>query len=160
MKMFVTVTALVLTGAAVSGDAAVNVESDAIEDSDIDISIGRLGVINERTGDIWRKLRSDDSSTDRHNLRVMNYELRSTVWEYNQLREDLCNDRFMVEQSCGAPYVPKWVFESRPDATTLKELEARQEDLADHVVPLWDAACKRLEKVISNEDWMPYCSIE
>jgi len=58
---------------------------------------------------IWQKLRPDESIVERHDLREMNHNLRRTVWEYNQLREDLCDNRFAVEQSCGAPFVPKWV---------------------------------------------------
>jgi len=42
----------------------------------------------------------------------------------------------------------------------LAELEAREGDLDARVIALWEAACKRLEKVISWEDSRPYCSIE
>jgi hypothetical protein len=158
MKLFVTLTALVLAGAAVSGDADVESDTAELMDSDIGIDIGRLGVLNERTSTIWQKMRSDETSTDRRDLRDMNYNLRRTVWEYNLLREDLCNDRFVVEQSCGAPFVPKWVYQK--NATTWQELRAREGDLNVRIYALWDAACERLEKVISHDDWMPYCSIE
>jgi len=107
---------------------------------------------------IWQKLRPDESIVERHDLREMNHNLRRTVWEYNQLREDLCENRFAVEQSCGAPFVPKWVYQK--NATTLAEQEAREGDLDARVIALWEAACKRLEKVISWEDSRPYCSIE
>ena len=158
MRLLVTVAALAVASAAVSGDAAAESDTDAIATSDTRISIGRLGVINEHTLEIWRKLRSDEARGERHDLKEMNHNLRRTVWEYNQLREDLCEDRFAIEQSCGTPFVPKWV--DQKDATTLEELEAREGDLELRVVALWDAACKRLEKVISWEDSRPYCSIE
>jgi hypothetical protein len=158
MKYFVTVTALIMVGAAVSGDAAPGAVAEDIMDSDIDISIGRLNVINQHTLEIWQKLREKDSSDGRHDLRNMNSALRSTVWEYNRLREDLCNARFAVEQSCETPFIPKWIH--KKDATTLKELEARQSALEGRVVELWAAACKRLENVVSWEDSRPYCSIE
>jgi hypothetical protein len=154
----VTIAALALAGSAVSSDVPEESDADLISTSDTRINIGRLGYINEQTLAIWRKLRSDESTAARYDLREMNHNLRRTVWEYNQLREDLCENRFAVEQSCGAPYVPKWVFQK--DATTLDELDAREGDLDIRVVALWDAACKRLEKVISWEDSRPYCSVE
>jgi hypothetical protein len=161
MKMFVTLSAMVLAGAAVSGDAApVNAVAKDILDSDVDIAIGRLEAINEHTAEIWQKMREDAAAESRHDLRRLNSALRRTVWEYNRLREDLCADRFIVEESCGQPYLPGWVHDSKKMATTLKELEARQDDLAGQVVKLWDAACARLEKATSYEDSRPYCSIE
>jgi hypothetical protein len=157
MKLFVVVLMLIASGIAVRGDAAV---VDPEGDTSLGIDIERLGVVNERTQSIWLKLRSEGSRRNLNDSAWLNSELRRTVWELNELREDLCRERFMVEKSCGPPYVPKWVYESLKDEPSANALRARQEDLADHVMPLWDAACKRLEKLISNEDWMPYCSIE
>ena len=58
------------------------------------------------------KLRSDGSRRDLNDSAWVNSELRRTVWEFNLLREELCRDRFMVEQTCGRPYVPKWAYEA------------------------------------------------
>jgi hypothetical protein len=160
MKLRVALAALALTGAAVSGDSADKSDVEAIENSDVRIDIGRLGVINERTSEIWSKLRSDEPRAGRHDLRAMNSTLRRTVWEYNLLREDFCYDRFMVEKSCGAPFLPRWAVDMRSDAKTLEELQARQQDLAGHVEAPWEAACERLQKVISHDDSRQYCSIE
>ena len=160
MKLSVALAALVLTGAAASGDSADNSDEEAIGNSDVRIDIGRLGVINARTSEIWSKLRSDEPRAGHDDVRAMNSTLRRTVWEYNLLREDFCQDRFMVETSCGAPFLPKWVVDVRNDAKTLEELQTRQQDLSGHVEALWDAACERLQKVISYDDSRQYCSIE
>jgi hypothetical protein len=160
MKFWVVLAALLMTGGAMSGDApAGDDEAEDIETSDTRINIGRLGIINDLTAEVWRKMRAEGSQGS-PDMRQLNSSLRRTVWEYNQLREELCLDRFIVEQSCGAPFLPKWAVDPRKNAKTLQELDAREAELDVHVVALWDAACARLEKVIPLEDSRPYCSIE
>jgi hypothetical protein len=153
MKSFVTVAALILSCAAMSGD-----DTDA-DGSDLRIDIGRLGIINDKTREIWQKLRSDEHPGRPANPVAMNAWLRSTVWQFNELREDMCNDRFMVESSCGPPYVPTGALNSARVVPSAAELRRREAELADQVVPLWDAACDRLRRVIADEA-MGYCSIE
>jgi hypothetical protein len=161
MRWFATVTALMLAAAAMSGDAAPpETNAEDIDTSDTRIGIGRLDVINDFTAQIWQKMRAGNSGGSHYTLRQLNSSLRSSVWEYNRLREELCNDRFIVEQSCGAPFLPKWALDPKRNAMTLDELDTREADLEVHVVALWDAACARLEKVISWDDSRPYCSIE
>ena len=60
----------------------------------------------------------------------------------------------------GPPYVPKWIYETPKDAPSPQELQKRQEELADQVIPLWDAACERLQKIIAYDDSREHCSIE
>jgi hypothetical protein len=156
MKFFITAAALALAGTAISGDTA-TVEPDDIDTTRIDI--GRLGVINDHTREIWLKMRPDRASHVLDDPVQLNSSLRQIVWDYNALREELCNDRFLVERSCGAPYVPKWVYEAQKDVPTAKVLSARQEELADRIIPLWDAVCERLRKVM-GDDIQRYCSVE
>jgi hypothetical protein len=163
MKLIVTLATLVLAGLATSGDDAVdatpppNVDDDGL---DLRIDIGRLGVINQHTEEIWLKMRADDSRHDADDPVQLDAALRMTVWQFNLLRENLCSDRFLVEKSCGPAYVPRWMFESRDVPPSRKELEARYAELEDRIVPFWDAACDRLKKVISENDSMEYCSVE
>jgi hypothetical protein len=162
MRAFVTVAALTLSCAAMSGDAVDQEEVDtgALEVADLGIDIGRLGLINEKTEEIWKKLRSDEYHGETREAVAMDSALRRTVWQLNELREELCLDRFMVEKSCGAPYVPKWALESSKVIPSMAELQKREDDLSDRIVSLWDAACDRLRKVITASDTMYYCSIE
>jgi hypothetical protein len=168
MKFWVAVSALVLMGTAMSCDvpalAEGGLESDIdverLEIADIGIAIGRLSVMNEKTQEIWQKLRNDEHRDEYSDAAAKNYALRRTVWELNALREDLCHDRFMVEKSCGPPYVPKWAYESAKVIPSAAELQERQQDLEEKVVWLWDAACERLGKIITTSDIMYYCSIE
>lgn len=156
MKMFAAMLVLAASGIAVSGDAPA--PDDEAYVSEIDI--GRLSVINQRTQEIWLKLRSDVRSDKVDDPGEMSSTLRYTVWDYNALREQLCSDRFMVEKSCGPPYVPKWMFESPRRIPSMKELAARQGELSERIEPLWDAACERLKKVVSEDDAREFCSIE
>lgn len=157
MKWIAMVAALGLACVAVSGDAIEESDEDA---NSLDIDIGRLGVINDHTQQIWLKLRSDVRGKRPDDRVQMSSNLRRLVWSYNDLREVLCNDRFMVEKSCGPPYVPGWALETREAVPSLKQLRARQADLEDQVVPFWDAACDRLKKVIAADDALEYCSVE
>ena len=158
MRLILMVTALVLAATALG--SASSDSTEPVDPGTLRFDIGRLDVINARTQEIWQKMRSDDTRREYEDPVTMNSNLRRTVWEFNQLREALCHDRFMVEQSCGDPYVPKWVYESSMRTPSLDELQARQQELADRVVPFWDAACARLEKVVAHNDYMPYCSVE
>lgn len=157
MKSVLLAAMWMLSGVAVSDDT---IDEERLARSDLRIDIGRLSTIQERTDEIWLKMRSDEYHGPRESAAELNSQLRWNVWYYNELRESLCFQRFIVEKSCGPPYVPKWVFETQNDAPSTKELQARYEDVSDHIVPFWEAACERLEKVISHDDWMPYCSIE
>lgn len=157
MKLFVTSMLLpLLCGVALSGDA--------VEDADdvhmTGIDIGRLGVINDKTQEIWLRMRSDEARFRIDDPVQLSSSLRQIVWQYNQLREDLCDDRFMVEQTCGAPYLPAWIHEKHGDTPSSKELRARQAELEGRVIPLWDATCERLRKVIPGDNVQEYCSVE
>jgi hypothetical protein len=156
-KSFVAVGALTLAGALVSG-AAVTQDPDDLRTLRIDI--GRLGVINEKTQQIWLKMRSDKPDQDMGAPVQLSSNLRNTVWAYNEMREELCNDKFVVEKSCGPPYVPQWVYETSKRVPSAKELQARQGELEQRVITLWDAACERLRKVIPSDDSQEYCSVE
>jgi hypothetical protein len=124
------------------------------------IDIGRLDVINDHTREIWLKLRSDQTKQPGDDPARLGSSLRRLVWSFNDLRDSLCNDRFMVEVSCGPPYLPKWIREPGNVVPTPRQLRERQSELEEQVVPLWDAACARLEKVIAADDAMQYCSVE
>jgi len=163
MKLLMTLATLVLAGVATSGDADLGATTAPdVDDAgrDLDIDIGRLDVINAHTEEIWLKMRSDDSRRDAEDPVQLNASLRRTVWQFNLLRDELCGERFLVEKSCGPAYVPKWMFESPGVPPSRKELEARYAELEDRIVPLWDAACDRLKKVVSDGDSMEYCSVE
>jgi len=157
MKWIAMVAALGLACVAVSGDAIDESDEDA---NSLGIDIGRLGVINDHTQQIWLKLRSDVREQRRDDRAQMSSNLRRLVWNYNDLREGLCNDRFMVEKSCGPPFVPKWALETREAVPSLKLLRERQAELEDQIVAYWDAACERLKKVVAEDDAMGYCSVE
>ena len=155
MKLFVALLAPALMSAALADEPI-----DEIDPGTLRIDIGRLGVINAKSQEIWQKMRSDVDRANYDDPAMMSSNLRQTVWEYNEVREILCQDRFLVAQSCGEPYVPKWMFESSRTIPSLEELQSRQSEVAERVVSLWDAACERLKKVIDDRDSMPYCSVE
>jgi len=136
------------------------IEVEALELQDLRISIDRLGLIEEKTQEIWQKLRSDERRGETGQPGALNYALRRTLWDLNALREDLCRDRFMVEKSCVPPYVPSWALESPKVIPSARELQKRESDLEDQIVPLWDAACERLRKIVTTDDSMYFCSIE
>jgi hypothetical protein len=157
MKWAVTVVALGLASAAVSADS---IETAEDEVDGLGIDVGRLDVINDRTREIWLKLRSDQTKPRGDDPAELSSSLRRIVWSFNDLRDSLCNDRFMVEKSCGPPYLPKWIREPGNVVPTPRQLRERQSQLEDQVVPLWDAVCARLKKVIGADDAMQYCSVE
>jgi len=158
MKWILHLGLLAMVSGAVSKDAVET--DDGREVTDVRISIDRLAIMNERTQTIWQKMRAEVQRSSYDDPVVMNSALRGAVWEFNQLRENLCGDRFMVDKTCGAPFLPAWVYESPKAVPSLQELDRREGELEALIVPLWDAACERLRKVIPYEDSQEYCSIE
>lgn len=157
MKWLVAVAALALASVALSGDAIEESDDDV---NSLGIDIGRLGAINDRTQEIWMKLRSDAPRNRSDDAARLSSTLRGIVWSYNDLRETLCSDRFMVEKSCGPPFIPKWAVNTREAVPSLTQLRAREAELEDQIVSFWDAACERLKKVTTADDAMGYCSVE
>jgi hypothetical protein len=126
----------------------------------LSIDIGRLGVINDSIVEAWKKRRADENQKSRYDPAELSSWLRAEVWHYNGLRESLCNDRYLVNASCGKPYLPAWIRESSVNTPSDRVLEQRQGELSDQIVRLWDAVCDDLKKRVPEEDAREFCSIE
>jgi hypothetical protein len=132
--------------------------SDAFE---LNIQIGRYGVMLSQVHGIAGGAVGDGAEADVTDPQVLARSLREAVWEYNLERSQLCARGLYTAVSCGAAFSPVWINEPATAEPTLAELQTRAAGVGEEVMRLWNAVCEDARAQEPDEESRAFvCAIE
>jgi hypothetical protein len=143
-----------LTPAAAPTDEDVNFDPRTLR-----IDIGRNHLILDKIREL-EYVAEGMPSLNLESAATMNSMLRAGVWKFNAMRGSMCLYGYLPQESCGPPYLPAWIHETKDAAPSMATLHARNSELSDRVGKFWDAACAEARSRLAHEDWFPLCSAE
>ncbi|GIK49664.1 MAG: hypothetical protein KJZ75_13630 [Hyphomonadaceae bacterium] len=160
MKLRALVLALALAACGQAGEQAKAPDSEAPDPFDLNIEIGRYGVMLSQIGDLTRE-RPGAAEAEVTDPRDLARRLRETVWEYNLARSNLCARGLFAEVACGPSLQPVWMGEPAETAPSLEDLQARARGVGREVMRFWNAVCEDARSREANEEEHRYvCAIE
>lgn len=160
MKLRALVLALALAACGQAGEEAKAPEPEAPDPFNLNIEIGRYGVMLSQISDLTRE-RPGAAEAEVTDPRDLARRLRETVWEYNLARSNLCARGLFTEVACGPALAPVWMGEPAETAPTLEEVQSRADGVGEEVMRFWDAVCEDARAQATHEDERRYiCAIE
>lgn len=162
MKFRAILLALALAACGQTGEAPAptTTESQATNPFDLNIEIGRYGVMLSQVHSLTAD-RPGAAEAEVTDPRELARALRETAWEYNIERSRLCARGLFTDVSCGPAFEPVWIAEAATVAPTLEEISSRSDALGQEVMGFWNAVCADARSRETDDEAKMYvCAME
>jgi len=162
MKFLVLIMALALAACGQTAEKAdAPAEPERSDAFDLNIQIGRYGVMLNQVHSIAGGAAGAEAEVDATDPGVLARSLRESVWEYNLERSQLCARGLYTEVSCGPAFSPVWIGEPSTAEPTMAELQSRATAVGEEVMRLWNAVCEDARAQEADEETRSFvCALE
>jgi len=150
---------LIVSLAVLALAAPARAQGEPVDGFALHIEIGRWSVMTDTVSELLGAPELADA--DITAPRTLARGLREAVWAYNLAREMACAAGKFTALACGSAYLPGWLSEAGDASPSLEILQARSDEVGEHVMPFWNAVCDDAQsRVADEEERMMVCPME